>query len=263
MGKLRFAKTAAVLAASVLLAASLCGCKRKEVVLDNEHIINFTAPEKDEEIVVLTVKDYGQIKIKLFPEESPKGVENFKKLVEEGFYDELIFHRVVKDFVIQTGDPKGDGTGGRDAWGGTGFDQTISGKLCHTVGAVAYAINPNERLNKSQFYIVTGKEVTDQTFTDLKNVYSMNFSPYIQRLYKKIGGQPFLDQGYEIFGQVIEGLDICQQIQNVPVNSNSKPKTQVLLQKAEIVKYDGSEIKWLDWKGEQTDGFADTADTEG
>ena len=134
--------TAALLCGVMLLCT---GCKQKQVTLEStdlsdqvaeqtvsaSDIVNFTLPRKGEEIVVMTIQDYGDVNIRLFPEESPKGVENFKKLVESGFYDELIFHRVVDGFVIQGGDPRGNGTGGVDAWGSsTGFEQTISGHLC-------------------------------------------------------------------------------------------------------------------------------------
>lgn len=257
MRKHSFLRVGACLTVSVLCAALLSGCKHKEITLDDEHIINYTAPAEGEEIAVLTVKDYGQIKIKLFPEEAPKGVENFKKLIEQGFYDELIFHRVVNTFVIQTGDPKGNGQGGEDAWGEGGFEQTISNRLAHTVGAVAYAINPEEKLNKSQFYIVTGEEITEDSFRELSE-YGMTFSPYKHRIYEKTGGQPSLDGNYEIFGQVIDGMEVALEVQKVAVDASYKPKSQILLEKAELVRYDGSGVHWLNWNGEEIDGISDT-----
>ena len=249
MRKPFLAKAAAVLLSGALAAGTLSACERKQVVLDDAQIINFTAPEVGEEIVVLTIQDYGDVKIKLFPEETPSGVENFTTLVKNGFYDELIFHRVVKDFVIQGGDPKGNGTGGVDCWGNSGFAQTISNKLCHFTGAVAYA-TASDKLNNSQFYIVTGAEVTADQFTSLSQYYGKAFSNNVQDLYYTWGGQPYLDNDYEIFGQVFDGLDICLEIQNVNVDSNNKPKSQVVIEKAEVIEYDGSEISWLNWQGE-------------
>ena len=103
----------------------------------------------------MTIKDYGDIKIKLFPEEAEKGVENFTGLAKDGYYDNLIFHRVINDFMIQGGDPLGNGTGGESIWGDK-FDGGTSENLIHTAGAVAYANSGSTSTNGSQFYIVTG-----------------------------------------------------------------------------------------------------------
>jgi len=253
-------KAAAVLLCGALAAGTLSACERKQVELDNVQIINFTAPEIGEDIVVLTVKDYGDVKIRLFPEESPTGVENFTTLVKNGYYDELIFHRVVQDFVIQSGDPKGNGTGGDDCWGTGGFVQTISPKLCHVTGAVAYA-TATDKLNNSQFYIVTGSEVTEDQFSFLAQQYGKTFSSSVKDLYFTWGGQPYLDNDYEIFGQVFDGLEICLEIQNVSVDSNNKPKSQVVIEKAVVEPYDGSEISWLSWQGKTLEN--DTSGEEG
>ena len=252
MRKHRISRPICLLASCVLAAGCMIGCDQKTPQLEDEKILNFTAPAKDEEIVVLTIKDYGEVKIKLFPEECEKGVENFKKLVEKGFYDELIFHRVVNDFVIQGGDPKGNGTGGEDAWGGNGFAQTISPNLQHYTGAVAYAIGP-DKLNKSQFYIVTGEAISDDYFKQMSATYGKTFSEQVQKMYKLMGGQPFLDNGYEVFGQVFDGLEHCLAIQEVEVNSNDKPKSPVVIEKAEIVKYDGAAVEWMDLNGNVVD----------
>lgn len=231
-----------------MTAPALCACN-KEVVLENQKILNFTAPQQGEEIVVLTIKDYGDVKIKLFPEECPKGVENFKSLVESGYYDELIFHRVIDQFVVQGGDPKGDGTGGEDAWGTEGFSQTISAGLQHYAGALAYAVG-QDQLNGSQFYIVTGMETDADFFERMKTTYGMTFSGPVMDMYKLMGGRPDLDGGYEIFGQVFEGLEHCLAIQQVPVDANDKPKSQVMIEKAVVVEYDGSGVNYLNYNGD-------------
>lgn len=230
----------AVALCGTMLIGTLGGCEQKKVSLKDEKILNFTEPEKGEKIVILTVKDYGDVTLRLFADECPKGVENFLGLVEQGFYDELIFHRVVKDFVIQGGDPKGDGTGGQSLWG-NGFAQEISGNICHFTGALAYAV-VSDKLNKSQFYVVTGDKVTDETFAQLKTSYGKEYSDNVKDLYKKYGGQPFLDGDYEVFGQVIGGLDICLAINDVAVNTSSKPKEQVQIEKMVVKEYDGSGI---------------------
>ena len=253
--------TAVLLCGAMLLCT---GCKQKTVTLESNDnagqvaeqtlsasdIVNFTLPQKGEEIVVMTIKDYGDVKIKLFPEETPKCVENFKELVKSGFYDELIFHRVVDGFVIQGGDPKGNGTGGVDAWGSeTGFAQTISGHLCHVSGALAYAIG-SDKMNKSQFYIVTGEEVTPDYLQQLRD-YGVSLSPEATQLYQHAGGVPYLDGGYEVFGQVFDGLEHCLEIQKVTVDGNSKPKTPVVIEKAIVTEYDGAVPHWYNAAGEE------------
>lgn len=263
MRKQDLRRASAVLLCGAMLLST--GCKQKTVTLETtdntdqiagqfipaSDVVNFTLPQKGEEIVVMTIKDYGDVKIKLFPEETPKGVENFKKLVESGFYDELIFHRVVDSFVIQGGDPKGNGTGGVDAWGSdTGFAQTISGHLCHVTGAVAYAIG-QDKMNKSQFYIVTGEEVTPDYLQQLRDSAGITLSPELTQLYQTAGGAPFLDGGYEVFGQVFDGLEHCLAIQKVAVDANSKPKTPVVIEKAVVTEYDGAVPHWYNAAGEE------------
>lgn len=242
------AKFTSVLLTGTLAVCSLTACERKQVVLDNISILNFTEPAPDEEVAVLTVRDYGDVTIKLFPDQSPMGVENFKTLVQQGYYDELIFHRVVKDMVIQSGDPKGDTTGGDDCWGTNGFQQTISPSLFHVTGAVGYAPS-SEHLNKSQYYIVTGSEVTPELFDLIKTKYGKLFDKTVSDLYYKWGGQPHLDGDYEIFGQVIGGLDICLEIQNAEVGANDKPKSQIVVERAVIQPYAGG-AQYLNWRGE-------------
>ncbi|MBQ8927891.1 MAG: peptidylprolyl isomerase, partial [Oscillospiraceae bacterium] len=88
----------------VMMLTCLAGCGRKEVEIEEDPILNYTAPQEGEEIVVLHIKDMGDIKIKLFPELLPEACENFTTLAKEGYYDELIFHRVIEGFMIQGGD---------------------------------------------------------------------------------------------------------------------------------------------------------------
>lgn len=276
-------KAAASALCSVMLVFVLTACEQKQVSLDEPAVSsgsepdgadsassgpislkvgagieNYKLPEIGEEIVVMTIKNYGDVKIRLFPDETEKGAENFKTLVQNGFYDELIFHRVVDGFVIQGGDPKGNGTGGVDAWGSeTGFEQTISNHLYHVPGAVAYAIG-QDKLNKSQFYIVTGEAATSEFFEMLRDYYGVTFTPEIEELYYQTGGQPYLDGGYEIFGQVFDGLEHCLAIQKVPVNSEtSKPMEAVVIEKAVVTAYDGAEPHWLSSSGAELEISSD------
>lgn len=233
--RLTWRRAVCMLLCGVMLAGSMTGCEKKEASLSEEKIINYEMPANGDKVVVMTIKDYGDVKIRLFADECPKAVENFLGLVEKHYYDELIFHRVVKNFVIQGGDPKGNSTGGESLWG-QGFEQEISPKLCHFNGALAYAV-ASDKLNNSQFYIVTGDKVTEQTFEQLSTYYGKTYSDQVKQMYYEHGGQPFLDGDYTVFGQVIDGLDICMKINEVAVDSNSKPKEQVTIESMKVLEY--------------------------
>jgi len=135
-------------------------------------------PDKSYEAVIKTEK--GDIKVELFAKEAPMGVTNFIQLSQGGFYDGLTFHRVEKGFVIQGGDPAGNGTGG------PGYTVPAEIGPKHLKGALAWArtgdqVNPERRSSGSQFYIT-------------------------------LEATPFLDEGYSVFGQTKEGMEVVQQI---------------------------------------------------
>lgn len=249
---------------ALLAAASmtvLTGCKGTPDTIDgnsvqtetpvkeNVEIHNFIMPEVGEKIAVINVKDYGTIKIKLFPEDAEKGVENFVGLAEMGYYDELIFHRIIPGFMNQGGDPKGNGTGGKSIWGEK-FEGGTDENLYHFTGAVAYANSGATSTNGSQFYIVN---TADGEF-DLGGTYLPDGSIYyyetfeeagldlpanVQEMYKEKGGTPSLDGGYTVFGQVFEGMDVVRAMAQVETDENDKPLTQVMMESVEIVEYTG------------------------
>lgn len=211
--------------------------------LPDVDIHNFIMPEPGEKIAVITVKDRGEIKIKLFPEDADKGVENFTGLADMNYYDEVIFHRVIPNFMIQGGDPKANGTGGNSVWGGT-FDGGTSEHLYHFTGAVAYA-NSGEKFggtasNGSQFYIVnTPDGYMDMSCEDLY-AYGYNWPGNVAEKYNEVGGVPFLDGNYTVFGQVIEGMDIVRDIAAVETDpENDKPLVPVIMESVRIVEYEG------------------------
>lgn len=207
-----------------------------------KEIVNFTAPEKGETIVNMKIKDYGSVKIKLFPEYAPKGVENFVEHVKDGYYDGLTFHRIISDFMIQGGDPLGNGTGGESIWGEK-FDGGTYYNLIHAAGAIAYANSGSTDTNGSQFYIVTGQVYDDNSMADLKNS-GYFITPSGEKTYKTVGGTPFLDGSYTVFGQVFDGLDIIFKIQNVKTDSSDKPIEDVIIESVTIEEYDGSALRW-------------------
>ena len=231
--------------ACVLLLLCSSGCGRKYVQLDEQPILNYTAPVEGEKIVVIHVKDYGDIKVKLFPERLPEACENFSILAQTGYYDELIFHRVIENFMIQSGDPKGDGTGGECYQGGY-FDGGSDLQLINVCGALAYANSGSTSTDGSQFYIVTGETMTAQELDEISEVYQVYYTSEARELYQQYGGAPWLDGGnYTVFGQVIDGMDIVEAISHVKTDpETNKPKESVYIESVTIEQYDGSEIHW-------------------
>lgn len=226
---------------------------KEKMFTDGTNFPQLEEPEKGEEIAVLTTNK-GVIKIKLCTEEAPKAVENFKGLVNEGYYDGLTFHRVINDFMIQGGDPNGDGTGGESIWGGK-FEDEYNGDMYHFRGALAYA-NSGMDTNGSQFYIVQSPTVQDGYFEYVDEVVKQygdseilydsnsgkivrtNYSDKAKEEYNSLGGTPYLDFGYTVFGQVIEGMDVVDAIAAVETDENDKPTEDIVIEKAEIVKYE-------------------------
>lgn len=232
---------------AVIMAGSLCGCSAEEKVM------NYTAPQEGEEIVVMTIAGYGDVKIKLFTDLMPKATENFLTLAKEGYYDNLTFHRVIEGFMIQGGDPQGTGMGGESCWGGK-FNGGVSKQLIHVPGALAYANSAGPTTDGSQFYIVTGSTgITDEDLTnyaeeydkDPRVTYDITFSEEARELYKQYGGTPHLDGGYTVFGQVIDGLDIIYDVSKTATDPNTnKPLENVVIEKMTVIEYDGGEIRW-------------------
>lgn len=156
------------------------------------------APVMDKNIVVLETNQ-GSIEIKLMPEVAPKACENFSKLAEKGYYNGLIFHRVIKDFMIQGGDPTGTGAGGESIWGGPFEDEVSPNAKFDKPGILAMA-NSGPATNGSQFFITTAKT-------------------------------PWLNMRHTIFGEVISGYDVVQKIENTQTGASDRP-----IQEQRIIK---------------------------
>lgn len=252
-------KIAALALAALSCAAVMTGCEGESTLDDENSIVdqltggasladvqirNFEMPAEGEKIAVINVKDYGTIKIKLFADVSAKGTENFVGLAEMGYYDELIFHRVIPNFMIQGGDPRGDGTGGKSIWGDK-FDGGIPEGLYHFTGAVAYANSGATSTNGSQFYIVNTPDGYMQNTCEELMQYDPTTYSWPQNvidMYNEKGGVPFLDGGYTVFGQVFEGMDVVRAIAAVETNpENDKPLQQVQMESVQIVEYTTSD----------------------
>lgn len=199
-------------------------------------MVNYTKPEKGEEIVILTIKDRGSVKIKLFPELLPMACANFVGLATSGYYENLSFHRVISDFMIQGGDPFGNGRGGESVWG-LNFDGGTSEYLYHVKGALAYANSGSTMTDGSQFYIVVGQKFPE----DVLDKYAKRpLTETARKAYINDGGAPWLDGDYTVFGQVFEGMDLIEDIcNNTVVDSSDKPVDDVLIEKVEVITYEG------------------------
>ncbi|MCA5012876.1 MULTISPECIES: peptidylprolyl isomerase [unclassified Enterococcus] len=186
---------------------------------------------EDEDLVEMVTTD-GTIEIKLFPKQAPKTVENFMTHAKDGYYDNVTFHRVIKDFMIQGGDPKGDGTGGESIWGDS-FDDEFSNQLYNIRGALSMANAGTDAdgngTNGSQFFIVQN----DQDVSDglLKDDYPQK----IIDAYKK-GGTPFLDGKHTVFGQVTKGMDVVDKIASAETDESDKPKKDIRIEKINILQ---------------------------
>ncbi|MEM7370950.1 MAG: peptidylprolyl isomerase [Bacteroidota bacterium] len=193
-----------------ILFCAICGlivsgCKKSEFI----DTPGTDDPTFQYELVEMET-NYGNVVIWLYYQ-TPLHRDNFLKLTNEGFYDGLTFHRVVDDFVIQGGDPQGNGTGGP----GYQIDPEFFDELRHVQGAVAAARtdNPQKRSSGSQFYIV-----------------------------EPIGGAHFLDGEYTVFGQVIKGIPVVEEIADQSTDGNSKPLDDVLINQMRVVSYTAKEL---------------------
>ncbi|MEM9987264.1 MAG: peptidylprolyl isomerase [Bacteroidota bacterium] len=159
---------------------------------------------------------YGKMKVLLY-ESTPQHSANFIKLVEEGFYDSLLFHRVIEGFMIQGGDPDSRGAGPNVPLGMGGPGYTVPAEIGapHIKGALSAARtqNPEKASSGSQFYIVQGKgPMSDAEIDSWEQRKGIKYNQAQRDLYKELGGTPQLDQDYTVFGEVIEGFDVIDKI---------------------------------------------------
>ncbi|GET17989.1 peptidylprolyl isomerase [Ligilactobacillus agilis] len=170
----------------------------------------------------------GDFAIKLFPKQAPKTVENFLGLVAKNYYDGIIFHRVIKDFMIQGGDPTGTGMGGQSLWG-TPFEDEFSNELFNIRGALSMA-NAGPATNGSQFFIVQNQNMPAQME---EQMVAAGYPKEIIEAYRQ-GGTPWLDHRHTVFGQVVSGMEIVDEIANVETGIQDKPVEDVVIKTIEI-----------------------------
>ena len=183
--------------------------------------------EKNPLVTVHT--NLGDFTLELFPEVAPKTVENFVTHAKNGYYDGVIFHRVIEDFMIQGGDPTGTGMGGESIYGRT-FEDEFSREAFNLYGTLSMA-NAGPNTNGSQFFIVTAKQVPAQMLKQLKDG---GWPEEIVEEYAKVGGTPWLDHRHTVFGRVIEGMDVVLKIEGVKRNAQDRPLEDVVIESMDV-----------------------------
>ena len=182
--------------------------------------------EEESQVKVLIKTDLGDITVVLY-NETPQHRDNFIKLIEEGWYEGSPFHRVINGFMIQGG----QNADGRPDPGYKVPAEFVEGKF-HKKGALSAArqadqVNPERASSGSQFYIVQGKKYTDSELSMMEQRNKMTFTPEQKEIYKEIGGTPFLDNAYTVFGEVIEGFDVIDKIAAVKTGRGDVPVEKI------------------------------------
>lgn len=183
------------------------------------------------ETIELTLNtNKGAIDLQLFPELAPKTVENFVGLAKDNYYDGIVFHRVIKDFMIQGGDPTGTGMGGESVWGGS-FEDEFSMELFNLRGSLSMA-NAGPGTNGSQFFIVQNSAAPATADQMIKG----GWPEEIAKAYEENGGTPHLDQRHTVFGHVIEGMDHVDDIAQTKTGAQDKPVYDVVIESIDILQ---------------------------
>lgn len=195
----------------------------------------------------------GTIKVKLY-DETPLHRDNFLKLVKDEFYEGVLFHRVIKDFMIQAGDPESKTADSTARLGAGGLGYTVPAeidfpKFYHKRGALAAArqgdmVNPEKKSSSCQFYIVQGQTFTDAQLDqmEMRLTYQLRmkepfkYTEEQRTVYKTFGGTPHLDGQYTVFGEVIEGFDVLQKISEVKTSRGDRPVEDIRILKVKLCK---------------------------
>lgn len=233
---------------NILILLALCfsvcfsACNKPE---DNPDPID--NPQQQEENGPTKVKfetTLGNFTLILY-DETPLHKANFIKLVEDNYYQDILFHRIIKNFMVQTGDPDSKTAKPGQLLGNGGPGYTIPAEfndsLYHKRGAVAAArtadqVNPQKASSGSQFYIVDGQKWTTNQLKQIENQYGLKFSDKQIETYTTIGGVPYLDQQYTVFGEVIEGMEVIDNIASQKKDYNDRPLEDIKIISAKIIK---------------------------
>ncbi|MDR1454590.1 MAG: peptidylprolyl isomerase [Tannerella sp.] len=200
---------------------------------------------QEKELVVLMDTDMGKIKVKLYSD-TPLHRDNFIKLVNGRQYDGLLFHRVIKQFMVQGGDIKSKEAPAGEKLGDGNLDYTVPAEIVypkyfHRYGQLCAArtgdeVNPEKASSATQFYIVTGKHFTERELDRMETEKGVKFTAEQRQAYMIDGGAPHLDGAYTVFGEVTSGMNVVDRIQFVPVDENNRPLKDVKIKSMKIVK---------------------------
>ncbi|MEM9885702.1 MAG: peptidylprolyl isomerase [Bacteroidota bacterium] len=192
-----------------------------------------SACNTNESTYAVIATDYGNMRVKLY-NSTPQHRDNFVKLVKESYYDSLLFHRVMSNFMIQGGDPNSKNAPPNMTLGNGGPGYTIPAEIGapHFKGALSAArrpdgVNPQRASSGSQFFIVQGTPQTDAMLDNITQAKGITYSETQRNLYKEIGGYPFLDNDYTVFGEVVEGLEVIDKIAAVQTANGNRPVQDV------------------------------------
>lgn len=185
---------------------------------------------QENEILVEMDTTMGAIEIKLFEALAPKTVKNFVTHAENGYYDGIIFHRIIKDFMIQGGDPTGTGMGGESIYGST-FEDEFNPELMNIRGALSMA-NAGPGTNGSQFFIVQADNVPANM---IRQMESAGYPEEVIKAYSENGGTPWLDGKHTVFGQVVKGMDVIDAMANVAKDGRDKPKEDIKINGIKVI----------------------------
>lgn len=192
-------------------------------------IVVFSCQSKDKITHAVIETDLGTMKLELY-NETPIHRDNFVKLAKEGYYDDLLFHRIINKFMIQGGDPESRGaeSGQTLGMGSPGYNLKAEIGQPHFKGALAAArspdgVNPQKESNGSQFYIVHGNNITDEFLDLMQTQKRITYNETQRTIYKTEGGYPPLDMEYTVFGRVVEGMDVIDKIAAVDTDPADRP----------------------------------------
>lgn len=208
----------------ILYALEELGLTEKEVQFPQLNVNDINVP-------TATIKtNHGDLTVKLFPEQAPKTVANFIGLAKKGYYDGVVFHRIIKDFMIQGGDPSGTGMGGESIYGQP-FEDEFSEELYNLRGALSMA-NAGPNTNGSQFFIVQ-----NQNFLySAEELERGGWPQAIAAAYADNGGTPHLDRRHTVFGQLADqaSYEVLDKIAALSTDGSDRPLTEVIIETIEV-----------------------------